>query len=398
LPSDSIREIVRKDGFITDYLKYTEPFEYPERFAVFSLLVMASIAVNKRILINPGSKPQTFTNLYVVLYGPSGSRKSEALLDALEVLSEACPNAPVLPMNFTMEALRGRLAKDSDDTGKAPGLILAEELSTLLGGRDYLLNNSLFLSKVWDGRRAETFLTIAHQEQIIRESYVVLGGCSTPEAFGDLDPKGLSTGFLRRLLFVAAYGPKCESPLPQVNSTFFNTCIVPRFKDRLGPAAFKDTTMQLSDDARIANCDWYSDYLKAMRLKHVGPRESHFVNTMQVHAFKIAALVHLLEHEDPKELSANSLNTGFRLLDLLIPGILEAYSSLVPTAFAKMRALAIRVMGVASKNMTPKMLDIAIWKEAGVRPEEAAAVRLSLVSDNTLHTLKNGAIIRMTND
>ena len=382
MSTDSIRKAVPENGLIADYLKYTEPFEYPDRFAIMSLLVMASCAVDKRIMINSGYKPETFTNIYCVLYGPSGSRKSEALLDALAVLSAACPNAPILPMNFTMEALRGRLAKDSEETGRAPGLILAEEMSTLLGGRDYLLNNSLFLSKVWDGRIAETFLTIAHQEQIIRESYVVLGGCTTPEAFGDLDPKGLSTGFLRRLLFVSAYGPKCESSSPQMNSTFFNTVIVPRFKDRLGPAAFGSCKMSLSKQARGCNDEWYNTELRALRRERVGPRESHFVNTLQVHAFKVGALVHLLEGGDPKSLSAESLQIGFDIVKELSSGIFEAYASLVPTFFAKLRAMAVRIVG-ASEGLTDKELDIAVWKEAGVQPEQAAAARVSLLHDKT---------------
>jgi hypothetical protein len=388
----ALRSVIREDGFLRDWLRYCEPFEYPERFAIFALLVMASCALDGRILINPGSKPETWTNIYCLLYGPSGSRKSEALFDALGLLGEAIPEAPVLPMNFTMEALRGRLSEDSDTIGRAAGLIFTEELSTLLGGRDYLLNNSLFLSKVWEGRPRETFLTIAHQEQIIKNAYIVIGGCSTPEAFEDLDPKGLSTGFLRRIMFVVAHGRKHGNAAPLVNSTFRNTILVPRFRDRLGPQRIKQGVMRLSKEAAEVNVEWYQKDVTALLKKHAGPRETHFINTLQVHAFKIGTLVHLLEGGDPEWLSAEGLDTGIRLTKLLLPGTFEAYASLVPTPFAKLRAIVLRVAGAAPVPLTPAKLDQAVWKESGCSPDQANQARLSLMIDGGLVTTPDGRV------
>ena len=387
-----LRAAIRADGFLADWLRYCEPFEYPERFAIFALLAMASCAVDGRILINPGSKPETWTNIYVLLYGPSGSRKSEALFDALGLLGEAIPEAPVLPMNFTMEALRGRLSEDSDIIGRAAGLIFAEELSTLLGGREYLLNNSLFLSKVWEGRTRETFLTIAHQEQIIKNPYIVVGACSTPEAFEEMDPRGLSAGWLRRNLFIVEYGRKHGNADPVMGTTFRNTVIVPKFRDRLGPQRIKSGLMRLSKEAAELNREWYNKDVTALLKKHSGPRETHFINTLQVHAFKIGALVHLLEGGDPEWLSAEGLDTGIRLTRLLLPGTFAAYASLVPTPFAKLRAIVLRVAGAAPVPLTPARLDQAVWKESGATPEQANQARLSLMVDGGLVTLPDGKV------
>lgn len=374
----NIREAIRPDGFIADYLHFCREYEYPESYAVMALLIMAACAVDKRILINPGAKPETYTNIYCILYGPSGARKSEALLDALHLLGEAMPDAPVFPMNFTMEALRGRMHKDSEEHNRSAGLIISEELSTLLGGRDYLLNNSLFLGKVWEGRPYETFLTIAHQEQIIRDSYVVLGGCSTPEAFGDLDPRGLSAGFLRRTLFCQEYDKRQDSALPSINTTFFNSVLVPRFKDRLGVQRFEAAVMRLSAEAKEINAEWYGKEKAALSRVHRGPRESHFINTMQVHAFKLGALVHLLEGGDPNILSAESLDSGIRIVKLLTPGIFTAYSALVPTPFAKLQSVTMRIAG-ACDGIADAELDEAVWKETGCTVEQAAAARLILI-------------------
>ena len=387
------RRLLREGGFVDSWLDYTEPFEYPARYALFALLIMAACAVDGRVLINPGSKPETKTNLYTLLYGPSGARKSEALYDALDLLGEGVREAPVLPMNFTMEALRGRLAEDSMQAGRAAGLVLAEELSTLLGGREYLLNNSLFLSKVWDGRPKETFLTIAHQEQIIRNAYITLGGCSTPEAFADLDPKGLSAGFLRRVLFVVSYGPKHTNAQPDVRYGWMQGVLAPRFRAAVGPDAFPaDTMMRLDKDAAALNNEWYTREIAALRAKHPGQRESHFVNTLQVHAFKISALLHLLEGQDPEWLSAESLGSGISLCRLLLPGVFEAYAGLVPTPLAKQRAAMMRIAGASSVALRDAELDQALWKEMGISPEQASDVRLSLLQAGMIKRRTDGKL------
>lgn len=231
---------------------------------------------------------------------------------------------------------------------------------------------------MWEGRPFETFLTIAHQEQVIRDSYVVLGGCSTPEAFWDLDPRGLSAGFLRRTLFCQEYDKRQDSPLPSINSTFFNTILVPKFRDRLGVQRFAAASMSLSAEAKEINREWYGKALGDLRKFHPGPRESHFINTMQVHAFKIGALVNLLEGGDPTVLSAEALDSGIRIVRMLTPGIFAAYSALVPTPFAKLQSVAMRVVG-ASDGISDAELDEAVWKETGCTMEQAAAARLILL-------------------
>jgi hypothetical protein len=394
LPENAIdvRGVLTGHEFVKDWLKYTEVFEYPESFAVFSLLAMTSCAVDRRVLINPGSKPETHTNSFVLLYGPSGSRKSEAVMDALSLLGEAIPDAPVFPMNFTMEALRGRMAKESDDDGKTSGLILSEELSTLLGGREYLLNNSLFLGKVWDCRPRETFLTVAHDEQIIRHPYTTLGACTTPEAFGGLDPKALDAGFLRRISIVQEYGPKGESPLPPMNTAFFNNVLVPRFRERFATAALptKGVLMRLSTEARELNETWYKTELREMRTEYAGPKENKFVNSLQVHAFKLGALLHLLDGHDPKELSARSLEYGLEMAKALLPGTFEAYNALVPSAFARTCMVIRRI--VAAGPISMGSLDAKVKAEIGATPEQATAARQSLLNDGILEKAGVGRV------
>ena len=400
--SIDVRSAVPKGGFLAGWLDYVEPFEYPESYSLFAMLACAACAVDGRVLVNPGSKPETYTNIYALLYGPSGTRKSDALLDAVDLLADAVPEAPILPENFSSEALIHRLAQDSlsvdeehpNRRGRGTGMIVAEEISTLIGGKDYRLENSKDLSKLWDCRGVASFLTIARGEQIVKNAYVTLAACSAPEWTELMDPRALTGGFWRRLLLVCEYKKRKDAPHP-ISNTVLRNRLADRFRDRVGPAAFKGTLMHLGAEALELNEDWYAHRLKDLQKKASAQREQHFVNTLQAHSFKIAALVHLLEGGNPEELSGVSLATGLSLLEKLLPGTFTVYSSLVPTPFARLKSTAMRAALSFERDFSMGELDKAVAEEAGVHPNQAAEARKALCFAGRLEINESTALMKV---
>src|SRR5947208_2705260 len=88
-PRHGIGVCVRPGGFIDRWLQFCEPFEFPDSFAIFSLLACASAAIDRRIRVNPGNEPSPYPALYVVLYGPSGVKKGGAIKYATWLFSKA---------------------------------------------------------------------------------------------------------------------------------------------------------------------------------------------------------------------------------------------------------------------------------------------------------------------
>ena len=127
---------LKPGGVLKRWLDFAEPFEFPDSFALFSLLGMVSAAVNRRILVNPDSEPSFRTNLYVVLFGPSGVRKGPPLRYASEVLGEGCASTPLLPSSQTVEFLRSYLSQQSTHDGKSGGLVFNEEFTLMIGQKD----------------------------------------------------------------------------------------------------------------------------------------------------------------------------------------------------------------------------------------------------------------------
>ena len=136
--------------------------------------------------------------------------------------------------------------------------------------------------------------------------------------------------------------------------------------------------MRLNKDALELNEEWYGHRYHDLQDRAGSQREQHFVNTLQAHAFKVAALIHLLEGRDPEWLTDDSLAVGFTLLEKLLPGTFQIYSSLVPTPFARLKATAMRAAQTFGRAFSMAELDRAVSEEAGVHPNQAAEARKAL--------------------
>ena len=388
----SVRESLTKGGFLDRWLDYCSEYEFPDSYALFSLLACASAAVNGRIVVNPDTEPSPMPNLYVVLYGPSGSRKGSAMRHALWLLSEAVPETPMLPDDFTMEALNSELARMSEEAGKCSGFVVQEEFADLIGGPDYALRNTKLLTKLWDARPVQTRLTHAHGKELVRNPYVVILGSSSPDWLEQTDPRTMAGGFLRRILLIVEYGPKRRNAEPARNQALFST-LVQEMARRLGPTRFKGCTMSLTSGARASMAQWYHTKVEHA-WKSSDEKVGHFASCMQAHALKVAALVNVLEGRGATAMTKESLDTSTSLIESLLPGLSQVYASLVPTPYARLRAVILRtVQQSESGGMSDAELDKAVVLAAGVRPKDAFEARTAMLQQGVLMRLKGGRIV-----
>lgn len=388
----SIDDAIPRGGFVEEYMRFTEPFEFPRSFALMSLLAVASCAIEGRVLVNPNTQPSPFTNLYVLLYGPSGCRKGAAMEYAREMLAKALPDAPMLPQSGTMQGLIDELAEKTATLGRAPGMIYSEEFSDFIGGADYLQRNSQILTQLYDCRGEWTERTRQHKRISVYNPYVVLLGASNPDWFEGINPKLLTGGFLRRLLLVVEYGPRQEAHAPRVNTVLFNR-LIDQFAARFEPGSFKGALMPLTVAASEADRVWYRDVVGALRKRIRSERESHFVNTMQEHSIKLGAVLQLLERTPGMpvgELEAPMLVAGQKIVLALLPGIFQAYQSLAGTGYARLRAAVIRVVRMNPEPMSVGAIDRAVTADVGARPRDVVEARESLMTDGILEFDQTG--------
>lgn len=331
--------------------------------------------------------------MYVVLYGPSGSRKSTAIRHAVRLLlHRAIPETPILPQAFSMESLISRLARDSADRGKGSGLIVSDELSDLIGGPEYKAGNTKFLTDIWDCPTTWMRETQTHAQEVIENAYVSLLAASAPDWMETIDPSVLAGGFLRRVLFVVEYGPKGEYPRPIIDRALL-LALSKVMRERIGPDAFGGVEMRLTDEAHDLMAKWYSNTVQPV-IKQGSEREGQFASCMQAHALKLGALVSVLEGGAPDTLGAFGIEVGQQLVDAIRPGIFNAYRALVPTAHARLRAAIMRMVKAAHGKIEGTTLITKITDSHGVDSKEFNRALSSLMRDKRLAL--NGTEVRAT--
>lgn len=386
-----VRKHVKEDGFCASWLDYCAAFEFPEAYGLFSLLAVTACAVDGRLLINPDSEPEVQPNAFIVLFGPAGCRKGTAIRKALKLLAEYVPDAPMLPMSFTMEALISLLKDDSQKKDRATGLIVAEEFARLIGGPEYQRSNAHFLTEMWDARPVWNRITQAHGYEEIQNPYLSLLGSTSPKWLQDVDSSILSEGFLRRLLLIVEYARRSGKSHPYGDEELFHEIGI-AFAERVGLHKWKHTRMELSDSAIDAMGKWYNGPVDQI-LNSADERCAQFASCMQAHALKIAALIQILEGGRRDLLSEESWRVGAGLIEAITKPMFQAYGSLVPTPFARLRAVILRtVHGAGSEGLK----QIEVWRRvadaSGAKPKEVAEALQSLLADGTLRE-KGGRVV-----
>ncbi len=392
-----VRSCIPQGGFLHSWLEWARPLRPAESFFLFALLACASAAVNRRILVNPGEEPEVFTNTYTVLIGPSGSVKTTAAKYATRLLKDAVPETPCLPTSYTMEGLceELHLQCEAAEEGKKKcgGLSFAPEFSKLIGGVDYQLSNLGFLTQLWDSPNYESRKTRTHGLEEFFNPYLVILGLSAPKGIQGVDPNVLDAGGLRRILFVVEQGPKHREVRPKLNSVLFNA-LGDVFRGRLRPGAFGATMMRLSDEAHALRDTWEEEFLGPTH-DTSSEREGYFVACAEAHAMKLAAMVTVLETDHPDRLEVGALRIGHKLVEAIMPRQFEFYRSLVPTAYARLKASMLNLLRQGGGMMKQRAFDRKVGDDTGAEPAEILRAKSGLLTDKRVEVSTDGAHIRL---
>jgi len=165
------------------YMKNTEP---PESFILWTAISVVAAALQRKCLLKWGTIT-FYPNLYILLVGPSASRKGTAMGPGTQLLEDA--NIPLAADSTTREALIRRLKQSRNDpvvdtdTGKVEAhssmTIFSEEFTVFLGYH----NNEMMsaLCNWYDCKKVWRYETISRDVEKIHGVWVNLMGATTPE-------------------------------------------------------------------------------------------------------------------------------------------------------------------------------------------------------------------------
>jgi hypothetical protein len=297
-------------SFISDYLTFTSNTESPADYHRWSCLSTLSVLAGRRFWFDLGPI-RYYPNLYVVLVGHPGVKKSSALDRAKDIV-RAVGCCPIAAAQATKEYIARAMSNDKfagKKFFKNGGMmeeynqyaIFATELTQFIGVNplamlDFL--TTVYTEKVYDCD------TKGQGSDLVVGPYITLLACLTPEMLkGFVKMNILTGGFARRTQFVyGAYG----TPVPwpgltpeQVKAQY--SCIDWGKKMQAYHGEFL-----MDDEAK----QWYSDwYIKLQtNITEISrPSTEGYYRTKHEVLFKCAMLVSLSEDFSNRTLTAGHL-------------------------------------------------------------------------------------------
>lgn len=204
------------DDWISNYVKYTDESEAAEVFRRWVAISSVAAALERKVWVN-WSDLWFYPNLFVILIGPSGSRKNTAITPARKMLNEI--DIVMAAQSSTREELMERF-----DTGVQinPDGVIGEHASiTMINEELYMFlgeeNKELIqdLTGLYDSPdEFEKATKTQGKNELVNVCFNLLGGM-TPNLMQDALPKfAIEGGFAGRTMFIYQESKGKIVPIP----------------------------------------------------------------------------------------------------------------------------------------------------------------------------------------
>lgn len=302
-----------QNKWLRSYINYVEnATEAPLNFHIWSALAGAAACLSRNGWLQHG-EIKYYPNMYIILVGPAGVRKSTSISFVRKLVREACPQLRFAPSDtagqrqgllsamsdesdeeheeaFSLDNL-GSL--DIDDLGKGAKynnmFICASELAVFIGQKSFELITCL--TDLWDNKNDYSYRLKSSKFVIDKPTLTLLSATTAESMFSALPNNSVENGFLTRVILV--YGAatnrriaRPKSPDKQLRDkllTGFRNCY-----DRNDRAFHED------DNAATALDAIYMDY----KIRVHDTRFINYKSRRHEHLIKITMCLAALEGRD----------------------------------------------------------------------------------------------------
>lgn len=292
-------------NFLQDYQIYADGDEAPPAYHIWCGLSLLSACMGPNIWFDMG-KFNIQPNLYILLVGPPGLRKSTAK-DVAKNLAEEIGNIPCISDTATKEAVvkelsseksRHRMVYKWNDMPRVytKACIFSDEFVNLVACGGDPLGWVQFLTHIYSPTPVYRADTISRSKTEMPYPYLHLLGCMTPELTSSLISQGaLSGGFSRRTLYIYSNEPGKATPFPQLSKEQKEA------KQRVILRGREVQKLQgsfiLENEAKEIYIDWY---LKNYNATRTAPTQAvtNFMQSKSNQMLKLAMIHHTSSHND----------------------------------------------------------------------------------------------------
>jgi hypothetical protein len=360
-------------SFLKDYAIYTSGNEAPKVFHFWSGMMALSSIISRRVCFRLGYF-DIHPNLYVVLVGTPGTKKTTAMSISKEIIRDI-GEIPYSAECITKQALCKEMAEQhvktfSDKTGEivtyTPYSIFATELSHFLGmGTAKEMID--FLTTIYD-ERFYTAKTKNKGNDIIVGPYITMLACTTPDWIrGWMREDVITGGFSRRALFVYYNGARERIPIPEVSQEMLDArarCI------KWGKSlANVQGYFDITPDA----LDFYKAWYKQLEI----PQDftGGYYESKHVQMLKSAMLIALSESRD-LVLRLEHIQLALAQLEVVEANMRKVFEGVGRNELNAIASKILEIVEASGGHLPEKQLNLMMYREANA--EELSKVMIHL--------------------
>lgn len=225
---DNHKAVYPPDSILEDYMQFVrDECESADCFILGSILPVCAAQLGRRVRFPWGSIVK-FPNLFAMLAGPAGDRKSSAIEIARSIASDCLPESAFLPGNFSPESLFDEY--DTEKGGRPDKLWIVDDANITLTDWRQTSNGdrvaSRFLALYDCGGLTENFRRNKEKNQPVTRrtipqtsTSIIFGGTFNVACF---QGQAVRAGMARRFIFYVAegFGRTIQIPEARENSEF----------------------------------------------------------------------------------------------------------------------------------------------------------------------------------
>lgn len=292
-------------NFLDDYQIFASGDEAPPDFHFWSGLSALSACCGPNLWLDMG-KYNLQPNLYIMLVGPPGIRKSTAKNVAQSIIS-SIKNIPMVPSSITKEAFVKELSQEKSRhkmvyqwLGKprsyTKAAIMSDEFVNLVSHGGDPLGYIQLLTEIYNPTPTFETTTISRGKTEMPYPYISLLGCITPELTSNLINQGaLSGGFSRRTLYI--YCNRNGKPVPRPVLTDEQVHAKDRLIQRGRMIQCLNGPFKFSDAGERYYFNWYNENFYGLQEAST-TAIANFLQSKADQVLKVAMLRRIAEHDD----------------------------------------------------------------------------------------------------
>ena len=356
-------------NFISNFLTYAKGCETPELYDLWAALATLSSVVSRRVWINQGYFT-IYPNLYIVLVGAPGGRKTTAMNMTKDMLREL-GTIPFAATSITKEALCRYMATQCLRSFLVPGTermkeytpitMCLTELSHFLGVNSAHMID--FLTTIYDQEYYDA-KTKNKGDDIIPGPYLTVLACTTPSNITRyLKEDVISGGFSRRALFAFELDEGDPIAFPSITAeaqTAWNDCVT--WAKQLEPVAGEFTW---SSRATAWYKNWYEELFHSLKT-HTDIMTRGYYKSKHIQLLKVAMLITLSETME-LVLKEEHLLVGLEILEKLETNLPKVFEGMGRNELAPVAARMLDLLEMAGQPVPEKKLVAEFFRDADTR-------------------------------